>query len=176
VFNHRSFPSATMVSDSEMVLSTLTGGPGTRLLGCLGAAQIDVHGNINSTVIPGRAFLVGSGGGNDVASCAEEVVVVATLDRRRTVTEVPYITSPGVRVSALVTDKGTFERRGDRLVLAAVPEGPGTVDERVEAVRELCGWELVVDQAVTEHPVPTGDEVATLRRWDPRQRFLRPGE
>ncbi len=80
VFNHRSFPTATMVSDSESVLSTLTGGPGTRLLGCLGAAQIDKHGNINSTVIPGRAFLVGSGGGNDVASSADEVVVVATLD------------------------------------------------------------------------------------------------
>jgi acyl CoA:acetate/3-ketoacid CoA transferase alpha subunit/acyl CoA:acetate/3-ketoacid CoA transferase beta subunit len=176
VFNHRSFPSATMVADSELVLSTLTGGPGTRLLGCLGAAQIDVHGNINSTVIPGRAFLVGSGGGNDVASCADEVVVVATLDRRRTVAEVPYVTSPGGRVSALVTDRGTFERRGDRLVLTAGPEGPGPLDRRIEEVRALCGWELDVDPAVAEYPGPTGDEVATLRRWDPRQRFLRPDD
>ena len=176
VFNHRSFPSATMVADSEMVLSTLTAGPGTRLLGCLGAAQIDVHGNINSTVIPGRAFLVGSGGGNDVASCADEVVVVATLDRRRTVAAVPYVTSPGGRVSALVTDRGTFERQGDRLVLTAVPEGPGPLDQRIEEVRALCGWELEVDPAVVEYPGPTGDEVATLRRWDPRQRFLRPDD
>jgi hypothetical protein len=75
-----------------------------------------------------------------------------------------------------VTDRGTFERRGDRLVLTAVPEGPGPVDERVEEIRALCGWELEVDGAMAEYPVPTGAEVATLRRWDPRQRFLRPDD
>jgi len=174
VFNHRSFPSATMVSDSETVLSTLTGGPGTRLLGCLGAAQIDRQGNINSTVIPERAFLVGSGGGNDVASCADEVVVVATLDARRTVDEVPYITSPGLRVSALVTDLGTFERRDGGFVLTAVPVGPDTLDDRIERVRQKCGWPLEVADQVSELAAPTADEVETLRRWDPQQRFLRP--
>ncbi|HEY1466937.1 MAG TPA: CoA-transferase, partial [Acidimicrobiales bacterium] len=100
VFNHRSFPTATMLSDSEQILGLMTGSPGTTLLACLGAAQIDRFGNINSTVIPGRSFLVGSGGGNDVASRADEVVVMATLTRRRTVDQVPYITSPGGRVSA----------------------------------------------------------------------------
>ena len=113
-----------MVTDSETVLSTLTGGPGTRLLGCLGAAQIDRDGNINSTIIPGRAFLVGSGGGNDVATCADEVVVVATLAPRRTVDAVPYVTSPGVKVRSLVTDLATFTREAGGFVLTAVPEGP----------------------------------------------------
>jgi acyl CoA:acetate/3-ketoacid CoA transferase beta subunit len=174
VFNHRSFPSATMVSDSETVLSTLTGGPGTRLLGCLGAAQIDVHGNINSTVIPERAFLVGSGGGNDVATCADEVVVVATLAPRRTVDAVPYITSPGVKVSALVTDLATFTREEGSFVLTAVPQGPEPLDERIDRVRRLCGWELTVAGRVAELEGPTGAEVDALRRWDPEQRFLRP--
>jgi acyl CoA:acetate/3-ketoacid CoA transferase beta subunit len=174
VFNHRSFPSATMVSDSETVLSTLTGGPGTRLLGCLGAAQIDRHGNINSTVIPGRAFLVGSGGGNDVATAADEVVVVATLAPRRTVDDVPYITSPGVRVRALVTDLATFERGEGAFVLTAVPEGPEPLDERIERVRRICGWEVTVADHVAELGNPTEEEVEALRRWDPQQRFLRP--
>jgi acyl CoA:acetate/3-ketoacid CoA transferase beta subunit/acyl CoA:acetate/3-ketoacid CoA transferase alpha subunit len=174
VFNHRSFPSATMVTDSETVLSTLTAGPGTRLLGCLGAAQIDRHGNINSTVIPGQAFLVGSGGGNDVASSADEVVVVATLAPRRTVDMVPYITSPGTKVSALVTDLATFERQEGSLVLTAVPEGPDQLDERIDRVRRLCGWELAVADHVVELESPTGVEVEALRRWDPQQRFLRP--
>lgn len=174
VFNHRSFPSATMVADSEMVLSTLTGGPGTRLLGCLGAAQIDRAGRINSTVIPDRAFLVGSGGGNDVASAADEVVVVATLAPRRTVEAVPYVTSPGDRVSALVTDLGIFERLQGELVLTGVPAGPEDLDRRVEAVRERCGWQLAVADEVAELGPPTPDEVEALRRWDPRQRFLRP--
>lgn len=174
VFNHRSFPSATMVSDSESVLSTFVGGSGTRLLGCLGAAQIDVAGNINSTVIPGRAFLVGSGGGNDVASAADEVVVVATLAPRRTVEEVPYVTSPGARVSALVTDLGIFERRDGGFVLTAVPDGPGSREERVEAVRARCGWPLECAEALVELPAPTAEEVEVLRRWDPERRFLRP--
>ena len=59
VFNHRSFPTATMLGDTDQVLGTLVSGPGTTLLGCLGAAQIDRYGNINSTVIPGKTFLVG---------------------------------------------------------------------------------------------------------------------
>jgi acyl CoA:acetate/3-ketoacid CoA transferase beta subunit len=174
VFNHRSFPSATMVSDSESVLSTLVGGPGTRLLGCLGAAQIDRYGNINSTLIPDSAFLVGSGGGNDVASSADEVVVVATLAPRRTVDAVPYVTSPGFRVRALVTDLGTFERDDGGFVLTAVPEGPDPLRERIEQVRQLCGWELAVAEEVVELARPRGDEVEALRRWDPQQRFLRP--
>ncbi len=174
VFNHRSFPSAIMVSDSETVLSTFVAGPGTRLLGCLGAAQIDRSGNINSTVIPDKAFLVGSGGGNDVASAADEVVVVATLAPRRTVEEVPYVTSPGDRVRALVTDLGTFERRHGRFVLTAVPAGPGTIVDRVESARSRCGWELECAEELTETPGPTPEEVEALRRWDPEQRFLRP--
>jgi len=174
VFNHRSFPSATMVADSETVLSTLAAGPGTRLLGCLGAAQIDRFGNINSTVIPDRAFLVGSGGGNDVASSADEVAVVATLAAGRTVEAVPYITSPGARVRALVTDLATFTRGDGAFVLTAVPEGPGALDERIDRVRQLCGWELEVGAMVAELAAPTEDEVEALRRWDPEQRFLRP--
>jgi acyl CoA:acetate/3-ketoacid CoA transferase beta subunit/acyl CoA:acetate/3-ketoacid CoA transferase alpha subunit len=176
VFNHRSFPSATMVSDSEMVLSTLTGGPGTRLLGCLGAAQIDRTGNINSTIIPGRAFLVGSGGGNDVASGADEVVVVTTLAPRRTVEAVPYVTSPGDRVSALVTDLGTFERVDGSLVLTAVTDGPGGLDERIDRIRSLCGWSLVVGDTIAQLAAPSAAEIEALRRWDPEQRFLRPDQ
>jgi len=45
VFNHRSFPTATMLSDSEHVLGVMAGSPGTTLLACLGAAQIDRFGN-----------------------------------------------------------------------------------------------------------------------------------
>ncbi|MEO9224423.1 MAG: CoA-transferase, partial [Acidimicrobiales bacterium] len=175
VFNHRSFPSATMMGDSEQVLGALVGGPGTDVIGCLGAAQIDMHGNINSTAIPGKAFLVGSGGGNDVASAAGENVVVATLTPRRTVADVPYITSPGERIHALVTDLGTFEKNGEgRFVLRAIAPGNGTVEERVEAIRDLVGWELAVDNEMTELAPVDHADIEALRRWDPLGRFLRP--
>ncbi len=116
-------------------------GPGTRLLGCLGAAQID---RVRQHQLDGhpRQGLLGRLGRRERRGVgADEVVVVATLAPRRTVEEVPYVTSPGDRVRALVTDLGTFERREGRLVLTAVPaagdgeDGDGaTIAERVEVV------------------------------------------
>ena len=176
VFNHRSFPTATMLGDADQVLGTLVSGPGTTLVGCLGAAQIDRHGNINSTVVPGKVFLVGSGGGNDVASSADEVVVMTTLTSRRLVADVPYVTSVGDRVRALVTDLALFEKdETGVLALVAVAPGDGTVAERVEVVRSRCPWELSVAEGIRELEAPDPALVERLRRWDPQGRFLRPG-
>lgn len=173
VFNHRAFPSATMLADAADVLGRAVPEPGTITLACLGAAVIDAAGNIDSTVVPEKAFLVGSGGGNDVASAADEVVVLATLTGRRTVERVPYVTSPGSRVSHLVTDLGTFAKGDDdRFVLAAVPAGDRAA--AVETVRERCGWPLAVDDDLSELPEPTAAEIEALRRWDPEGLFLRP--
>ncbi len=175
VFNHRSFPTATMLGDADQVLGGLVSGPGTTLLACLGAAQVDRFANINSTVIGDKVFLVGSGGGNDVASSADEVVVMTTLTPRRIVADVPYVTSPGTRVSALVTDLGRFEKgaRGE-LVLVAVAPGEGTVAERVEVIRQRCPWDLEVATDLVELDPPDAAAVERLRRWDPQTMFLRP--
>jgi acyl CoA:acetate/3-ketoacid CoA transferase beta subunit len=175
VLNHRNFPTATMLADATTVLGTLVGGPGTRALGCLGGAQIDRFGNVNSTTLqPDGPFLVGSGGGNDVASSAEECIVVATLSPARTPERCAYVTSPGRAVEALVTDLGTFEKRGgETLQLVAVPAGDGTIEERADAARQACGWDVSVASPVAELPSPTAAEVHALRRWDPRGWFLR---
>ncbi len=174
VLNHGSFPTATMLGDAAMVLGALVGGAGTRTIGCLGGAQIDRHGDVNSTLIPGGPFLVGSGGGNDVASVATENVVVATLTPQRTPAECGYVTSPGRTVRALVTDLGVLEKLdGDELVLTGVPEGDGTIGERVERARAACGWDLQVAPTVAELDAPTAAEVRALRAWDPRGWFLR---
>jgi acyl CoA:acetate/3-ketoacid CoA transferase alpha subunit/acyl CoA:acetate/3-ketoacid CoA transferase beta subunit len=177
VLNHRNFPTATMLNDANTVLGALVGGAGTTTIGCLGGAQIDRFGNLNSTRIEPRPFLVGSGGGNDVASTATENVVVATLTPQRTPADCSYITSPGRAVRALVTDLGVLEKRGDlatsELVLTAVPAGAGSVADRVAAARAACGWELEVADGVGELTPPTAEEIGALRRWDPRGWFLR---
>lgn len=177
VFNHRAFPSSTMLSDASMVLGGLVPGPGTSCVACLGAAQIDAAGNINSTEIPGTAFLVGSGGGNDVASAADDVVVVTTLTPRRTVVRVPYVTSPGSRVSAIATDLGVFERTEDGFVLTAVAVHgvPGGRKAALALIEERLAWPLVVSPECVDLAPPSGGEVDTLRRWDPRGLFLRDG-
>lgn len=175
VLNHRNFPSATMLGDAAMVLGTLVGGPGTTTIGCLGGAQIDRHGNINSTLVPDGPFLVGSGGGNDVASVAAENVVVATLTPMRTPPECGYVTSPGRTVRALVTDLGRLEKPtpDGELTLVAVPEGPEPVADRVARARAACGWDLAVATDIEELPPPSAAEIAALRGWDPLGWFLR---
>ena len=173
VLNHGSFPTATMLGDAAMVLGALVGGPGTTTIGCLGGAQVDRAGNINSTLIPDGPFLVGSGGGNDVASVATENIVVARLTPQRTPAECGYVTSPGRTVQALVTDLGTLERRGEELVLTAVPVGDGPVGDRVARAVASCGWDLTVSDTVRELPAPTAAEVRALRAWDPHGWFLR---
>jgi acyl CoA:acetate/3-ketoacid CoA transferase alpha subunit len=175
VLNHRNFWRSTMLGDAGLVLGTLVGGPGTTTVACLGGAQIDRHGNINSTLIPDGPFLVGSGGGNDVASVCAEAIVVALLAPERTPPECGYVTSPGRAVRALVTDLGTMEKPDPdgELVLTAVPAGTESIEERVSAARAACGWDLQVAPTVTELAPPTAEEVATLRGWDPRGWFLR---
>ncbi len=173
VLNHGSFPTATMLGDASMVLGALVGGANTRTIGCLGGAQIDRFANINSTVIPGGPFLVGSGGGNDVASVATENVVVATLTPQRTPGECGYVTSPGHSVRALVTDLGVLEKRGDELILTAVPAGAEAIAERVSRAVHACGWDLAVADQVKELAAPTVAEIEMLRGWDPHGWFLR---
>jgi acyl CoA:acetate/3-ketoacid CoA transferase alpha subunit/acyl CoA:acetate/3-ketoacid CoA transferase beta subunit len=173
VLNHRNFPTATMLSDAGTVLGALVGGAGTTTIGCLGGAQIDRDGNVNSTWIPPAPFLVGSGGGNDVASTAAECVVVATLTPARTPEACGYVTSPGARVRALVTDLGTLEKHDGHLVLTAVPASDEPLAARIAAAQAACGWDLQVADRVSELSPPTAEEVATLRGWDPRGWFLR---
>ena len=172
VLNHRNFPSATMLGDASMVLGTLVGGAKSTTVACLGGAQIDRFGNVNSTLVPGGPFLVGSGGGNDVASVCAEAVVVATLTPKRTPAECGYVTSPGRHVQALVTDLCVFEKLGplDTAPFSLTALAPGAT---VDGVRAECGWGFDVAPTVVTLPDPTPAEVAALRRWDPRNWFLR---
>jgi len=78
-------------------------------------------------------------------------------------------------VRALVTDLGILEKLpgADELVLTAVPVGPEPLAERIAAAVAACGWDLTVADSVRELAPVTPDEVAALRRWDPRGWFLR---
>jgi acyl CoA:acetate/3-ketoacid CoA transferase beta subunit len=172
IFNHRVFPGSPLLADASTVLGMVVGGPGTRTIACLGAAQVDRDGNLNSTLIPGGPFLVGSGGANDVASRAAACVVVALARPDRMVERVGFVTSPGTRVTSVVTDLGVLRRLDGELRIAAVPSGPGPVDERVRAFVGGCGWDVAVATSVSELDPVTTDEVLALRRYDPERLFL----
>src|SRR3990172_12680576 len=73
--------------------------PGYVDVGFIGGAQVDVHGNLNTTVIgpydAPKVRLPGSGGANDIGSLAKRVIVMMKQDARKFVKKVDYITTPG---------------------------------------------------------------------------------
>ena len=175
VFSFRNFPSSKMLTDILHVMGIFMGGAQNRCLGSLAAGQIDKHGNINSTLVPGRQYITGSGGANDIASSAREVVVTLAQSPRRFVDKVPYVTAPGRRVSTVVSDLGVYAKPDEHgeLTLIAVPAGRPE-REAVEAARAACGWELKIAPRVASLQPPTADELRLVRLFDPRRYFLGP--
>jgi acyl CoA:acetate/3-ketoacid CoA transferase alpha subunit/acyl CoA:acetate/3-ketoacid CoA transferase beta subunit len=172
IFNHRVFPDTPFLSDASSILGMVIGGPGTRTVGCLGAAEVDRTGCLNSTELAGGRFLVGSGGANDVASRATACVVVTLARPERLPETVAYVTSPGGRVVSVVTDGGILRRHEGTLRVAAVPAGEGSVADRVRALVAACGYVPEVARTVEElGPVHAG-EVGALRQFDRQRLFL----
>ena len=172
IFNQRVFPATPYLSDASSVLGMVIGGPGTTTVGCLGAAEVDASGCLNSTELKGGRFLVGSGGANDVASRATACVVITLARPERLPETVAYVTSPGQRVASVVTDKGILRRDDGVLRVAAVPAGDGTVEERVRAFAACCGYEPQVARSVQDLEAVRPDEVRALRDFDRRRLFL----
>jgi glutaconate CoA-transferase subunit B len=152
-------------------------------LGFIGGAQVDRFGNLNTSYVgpPGRATrLPGSGGGGDIACLARRHVIIMAHERRRFVERVDYVTSPGFGdggdwrartglpgggPAAVITTLGVF--RFDpvtrEMVLASTHPGVSVAD-----VRAQTGWALTCHPELGDTPPPTPEELAVIRRFDPR--------
>src|SRR4051794_19640051 len=117
--------------------------PGRIQVAFLGAAQIDRHANLNSTVIGDyehpRTRLPGAGGAPEIATGCPEVVVIAPHSRRTFVERLDFKTTDGGHTTQVITDLGVLEPRDGELTLTAVH--PGVT---VEQVDEATGWKLQV--------------------------------
>jgi acyl CoA:acetate/3-ketoacid CoA transferase alpha subunit len=181
VFNLRNIPSCRMISDVYTTLGIFMSGSRTSSVGVLGAGQIDRFGNVNTTKLsPEGPYLVGSGGANDVASGANECVITMEQNKSRFVAEVPYITSPGAKVTTVISQLGVFEKGfgKDELQLSGYfPACPGaTEEESVRAIKEACGWDLKIRSHLETLPLPSGEDLKFLRSFDPKRLFLRGNE
>ena len=136
--------------------------PGRIQVAFLGAAQIDRHANLNSTVIGDydhpKTRLPGAGGAPEIAIGCEEVVVIAPHSPRTFVPEVDFLTTAGERTTLVITDLGVLEPRDGELELTTLHPG-ATVDQ----VREATGWDLRVREPVETIAPPSERELATLR-------------
>ncbi len=170
---------AKMISDSLDLHGVGVGGINSRCLGVLGAGQIDKYGNINSTIIRSRKgndiYLTGAGGGNDIASVAQEVVVVTVHRANRLVEKVRYITCPGTRVSTLATNEGLFVKNDAGFILKGYYPKPDVSEEKeqVNQIAGTCGWQLQTAPQLEKMSTPTPEELKLLRSFYPDGVFLR---
>jgi len=152
----------------------------------LGGAQIDMYGNINSTMIGEdylhpKVRLPGSGGANDLGSLCWRTIYVMRKQSLRTfvkkldfLTTPGYLTGPGAREAAglpagsgpyrVITQLGVygFEETSKRMQLLAVH--PGVAVEQVQAESE---FEILLAPEVGTSLPPTAVEQALLHEIDP---------
>lgn len=155
-----------MLSDTIMTQGVLVGGKNNKCLSVLGAGQMDRYGNLNSTVTASGQFLVGSGGANDALN-AREVIVALDQSKERFAESLPYVTGPGTGVTTVVSTMGIFRKPGPgeelQLVACFSDGGATTLEEKIEKVRENCGWPLKVAPGVKETAGPTRQELQLLQ-------------
>jgi glutaconate CoA-transferase subunit B len=150
----------TVVSVPEIFAYWLQGG---RIdVGFLGAAQIDRHGGLNSTVIGDYASpsvrLPGGGGAPEIALGVRDVFVMLRQSKRAFVEQLDFETSLGDRVRVVVTDLGILEPVDGELTLTATYPGVSADDARAET-----GWELRVARDLATVEPPSEHELTTLR-------------
>jgi glutaconate CoA-transferase subunit B len=159
--------------------------------GFIGGAEIDVHGNLNTTAIGvDRAHptvqLPGSGGGADIASLAHRLIVIMPHDKRRLRASVDFVTSPGYGTgddwrqraglprggpSVLITTLGVFRFVDGSAVLESYHPGAS-----LDRIRDETGWPLRVASTVRETERPSEEVLAIIRQYDPEGFWTRRGE
>jgi len=173
LLNYWNLPTTTGLTDVLEALGIHGCGATNQCLATLGAGQVDRRGNLNSTRTADGRFIVGSGGANDLASAATETVVVAAQRLQTFVEEVDYVTSPGTRVSCVISSMGRFEKRNGELVLTGYLTSAGRDrEDAVRRIRERCGWALEVAEPLESLSPATPEELAMLRVLDPERCFL----
>ena len=135
-------------------------------VGFLGAAQLDRHGNVNTTIIGDdyrqpKVRLPGSGGACDIAFNAGEVLLLLRQSRRSFVDEVDFITSAGAPtnrrgagqgLTRVVTDLGEYEFAEDAQELMLTRLHPGV---SVDDARAATAWDLRVSTHLSTTTAPS---------------------
>lgn len=154
-------------------------------LGFLGAAEIDRHGNLNSTkveVSAGRTLrLPGSGGACDIAVLSRRFVALMNHEKNRLPEHVHYVTSPGHGAwrdsdrlsqggpSAIITTRGIlrFDEKGEAYLASY---HPGVTCEEIQ---KNTGWPLNIASNVAETAHPKIKELKVIRTYDPESFWTR---
>jgi glutaconate CoA-transferase subunit B len=163
---------------------------GPRVVGILGAAQVDRYGNLNSTCVgdyaqPAIRF-PGSGGACDVGSFVGRTIVFVRHERRRFVERLDYLTTPGYLDGPGGRERAGYTHGGPVCVISDMAllrfdatnknmyldrYHPGNTPEQIQS---STGFSLDVGRAVPLDP-PTGEELRILRQEVDPQRLILDG-
>ena len=189
VGDSRSSYKAVMATSLDYVMGTAQ--QGYIDYGMLGGAQVDVYGNLNTTVIGPhdrpRARLPGSGGANDLGSLCWRTIIMMQQDARKFVNKLDFLTTPGYldgpgrREEAglpagtgpyrVVTQLGLygFDEATKRMMLLALH--PGVT---IEDVKKNSSFEIMIPPEVDVTSPPTAEEIRILHEEvDPAKFILR---
>ncbi len=147
----------------------------------LGGAQIDMYGNINSTMIGTdysrpKARLPGSGGANDLASLCWKTLTITPHDKRRFVKKLDFLTTPGYLTGPGAREEAGLPAGGGPYkvisTLALMGYDPESKRMRVESLHpgisreevvENTGFEMLFIDPLPTTPEPTDQELKILR-------------
>jgi len=181
---YKTIMNGTLLDSFAFMQNRLTG---KRVIGILGAAQIDRYGNLNSTVIgdykkPAIRFS-GSGGAADVASFVGKTIIFIQQQKRKFVEKLDYLTSPGwltgadKRMQAGLNDGGPWLVITNMGVMAFDAHSkemylkhcfPGVSPENILS---HMGFAIDVSRA-TPVPPPSPVELTVLREQCDPQRLI----
>jgi glutaconate CoA-transferase subunit B len=115
-------------------------------VGFLGGLETDMYGNLNTTLVgePQGKFrhMIGSGGANDIASCARRTVIIMRHEARKLRESISFVTSPG------------FVTGGDSRTRAGLRGGPS----RVITDKAIFGFDPE-SRKMTIHSIHPGNTV-----------------
>lgn len=176
LFSEATLATSRMITEPVDAHGVFAGGVSSRCLTVLNAAQVDRHGNLNSTVSSDGDYLVGSGGANDAAH-APCVVALMRQSIRQFADELPYVSTPGANVKAVISDMGVFQKLDEETELTLIryvdDEDSGVSEKAIERVKTNCGWRLKVAPDPDRCPKPTPQQLALLRSFDPEGLLLK---
>jgi acyl CoA:acetate/3-ketoacid CoA transferase beta subunit len=181
VGDSRTFHKAVSASSMHDVMSLAQSG--YMDYGFLGGAQIDVYGNLNTTVIGDhehpKTRLPGSGGSNDVGSFCWQTLIIMRQDKRKFAATLDYITSPGFLKGPqareksglpkgsgpwrVITQLGVYGFDDTTRKMKLISLHPGI---KTEDISGNSSFPIIVPDQILTTQEPTEEELETLRDLD----------
>jgi glutaconate CoA-transferase subunit B len=157
-------------------------------VGFLGGLEVDRFGNLNTTLLgdPEGKFrhMVGSGGANDIASCANKTIVIIRHEARKLVNAISFITSPGYLKGGdsrdkaglrggpdrVITDKAIFGFHPETKEMMLLSIHPGNT---LEDVLDTMGFKPVITTSLPFTEPPSPDQLRLIRESiDPQRIYM----